>query len=176
MQINQLGSNKGHTFLGIDPGSVYTGYAVLHCQQNGNIAYIDSGRISCGRADFSQRLCILYAELKKVIQTHSPDFCAIEELFVHKNPMSALKLGHARGVALLLCAQLTPNPVVSIPARQIKQALTGFGGAGKEQIQYMVRAILRLEFTPSTDEADALAIAWVLCEQQRRVRQLKGVT
>ncbi len=143
--------------LGIDPGSVYTGYGIVKFANNKPI-HIISDRISCGRGEFHNRLEQIYTELTELLQSHQPDMIAIESVFVQKNAMSALKLGHARGVAMLACTQ-SQKKIYEYAPRQIKKAITGYGAAQKAQMQYMMRAILNLNYTPSEDAADALAVA-----------------
>ena len=143
--------------LGLDPGSVYTGYGIIE-HHNGNSKALICDRIACGRGDFSERLEKIYSELQKVIEEYKPHQAAIESVFVQKNAMSALKLGHARGVAMVVCA-LHQMPISEYTPRQVKKAITGYGAAEKSQMQFMIRATCKLAFTPSEDAADALAVA-----------------
>ena len=143
--------------LGIDPGSRATGYGVVE-QTSAGIAYVASGCIRPGSGPFVERLGEIYRGMTELLATYRPDEVAIEEVFIAANPASSLKLGQARGVAIaaVVGCQL---PVAEYAARRVKQAVVGTGRASKDQVQHMVRAILRLPGAPSADAADALAIA-----------------
>lgn len=143
--------------LGIDPGSRITGYGVIDVFQ-GKPRYVASGCIRTRDAALEQRLAQIYAGLAEVVGEYRPDSVSIERVFMAKNPDSALKLGQARGVALV-CMANHGLTVAEYAARQVKQAVTGQGAADKAQVQHMVTAILRLSDTPQEDAADALAIA-----------------
>ncbi|MDH3353649.1 MAG: crossover junction endodeoxyribonuclease RuvC [Chromatiales bacterium] len=143
--------------LGIDPGSRITGFGLIEI--NGSkLNYVESGCIRTGGGEFPGRLKIIFEEMVTVVETYKPDVVAIERVFMHRNPDSALKLGQARGAAI--CAAVTNNLEVSeySPA-EIKRATVGKGNANKEQVQHMVKALLNLPGTPQEDAADALAIA-----------------
>ncbi|MCG6657091.1 crossover junction endodeoxyribonuclease RuvC [Halomonas campisalis] len=144
--------------LAIDPGSRITGYGVLDV--SGSVPrYVASG---CVRIDVAQpvaqRLAQVYAGISELVAVHGPGEFAIERVFMSKNADSALKLGQARGAAIV-CAANHGLPVSEYGPRQIKQAVTGSGAADKTQVQHMVAAILGLSGTPQADAADALAIA-----------------
>lgn len=143
--------------LGIDPGSRITGYGVLDVATP-KPRYVASGCIRLQEVELSQRLARIYAGIAELIALYRPGELAIEQVFMAKNPDSALKLGQARGSAIV-CAANHGLPVSDYGPRQIKQAVTGSGGATKEQVQHMVVAILGLDGTPQADAADALAIA-----------------
>ena len=143
--------------LGIDPGSVYTGFALIKRESKG-CQYVDSGRIRLGTGDFAQRLALLYAQLKSLVSTYKPSVLALESVFVSKNVQSALKLGQARAIPLLLAGEFA-MAVCEYSPRQVKKNITGSGSAEKAQVQFMVRRLLALTANPSEDEADALAIA-----------------
>ncbi|MDN6321651.1 MAG: crossover junction endodeoxyribonuclease RuvC [Halomonas sp.] len=143
--------------LGIDPGSRVTGYGVIDVI-GVKPCYVASGCIRTAEGSLEQRLAQIYAGLSEVVGLHRPNEVAIERVFMAKNPDSALKLGQARGAALVCMANHGLN-LAEYAARQIKQAVTGQGGADKEQVQHMVSAILLLSATPQADAADALAIA-----------------
>lgn len=143
--------------LGIDPGSRITGYGVLDV--GGPMPrYVASGCIRLQGDDLAQRLAQAYAGISELIALHRPGEFAIEQVFMSKNADSALKLGQARGTAIV-CAANHGLPVSEYGPRQIKQAVTGTGSASKSQVQHMVVAILGLDGTPQADAADALAIA-----------------
>ncbi|GLP96160.1 crossover junction endodeoxyribonuclease RuvC [Paraferrimonas sedimenticola] len=143
--------------LGIDPGSRITGYGVIKVQ--GKLTeYLGSGCIRTGDGPLPERLDVIFRGVSELIQQYQPDEFAIEQVFMAKNPDSALKLGQARGAAIVAASQ-AKLPVSEYAARLIKQALTGTGGADKVQVQHMVTHILRLPAKPQADAADALAVA-----------------
>ena len=151
--------------LGIDPGSVITGYGVITLPGR-DCKLIECGviRTKSGQA-LSDRLKRIYDGLCQVMDTYNPDQVAIESMFAGRHPQAALTLGHARGVALLAVVNHA-LPVSEYAPREVKMAVVGVGGASKEQVQYMVRAILKLPRVPTpADAADAVAIA--LCHAQR---------
>ena len=144
--------------LGIDPGSRLTGFGVIE-SKGSKLRYITSG---CIRIDISQdlafRLKQIFECVNQIIEDNHPDEFAIEQVFMGKNADSALKLGQARGSAIVAAA--TKNlPVSEYAARAVKQAVTGKGSAEKEQVQHMVQILLNLPGKPQADAADALAIA-----------------
>lgn len=144
--------------LGIDPGSRATGYGVIEVQGRRE-RIIDCGRIRSIEGTMAERLKTIFEEITAVIARHRPDAAALEETFVNRvNAASALVLGQARGAAFcaLGAAGLT---VAEYAPSQVKQAVTGSGRADKQQVQQMVRLLLKLEVTPVTDAADALAVA-----------------
>lgn len=143
--------------LGIDPGSRVTGYGVIDVV-GVKPCYVASGCIRTAEGALEQRLAQIYAGLSEVVGLHGPSQVAIERVFMAKNPDSALKLGQARGAAMV-CMANHGLGLAEYAARQIKQAVTGQGGADKEQVQHMVTAILQLSASPQADAADALAIA-----------------
>jgi len=143
--------------LGIDPGSRITGYGVLDVTRS-TPRYVASGCIRTQADDLAQRLAQIYAGIAELIAVHCPGEFAIEQVFMSKNADSALKLGQARGTAIV-CAANHGLPVNEYGPRQIKQAVTGSGNADKTQVQHMVAAILGLDGMPQADAADALAIA-----------------
>lgn len=142
--------------LGIDPGSVATGFGVI--ERSGNrLAHVAHGTIRPPRgAPIQQRLALIFTELQAVIEQHRPDRAVIEAVFVSASPRSALVLGQARGVALAALGAASV-PVGELAAREIKKAVVGTGAATKSQIQAMVSELLRLEVRPPSDAADALA-------------------
>lgn len=158
--------------LGIDPGTATTGYGLVHETPEGNLAVCDYGVILTP-ADMSQekRLLLLYERLMEIILLHRPDQGAVEKLFFQRNVTTALAVGQARGVILLGLAQHA-LPVAEYTPMEIKQAVSGYGGADKQQVQSMVQAILQLSEIPRPDDAaDALAVA--ICHiQNYRMRAL----
>ncbi|MGB5325858.1 MAG: crossover junction endodeoxyribonuclease RuvC [Pseudomonadales bacterium] len=144
--------------LGIDPGSQVTGYGLVACA-GGVPRYLASGCIRLvGEPSMSARLERLYRSLQEIASEYQPTEAAIEQVFVGKSASSALKLGQARGVAMLAAAQ-SGLPVFEYAARAIKQAVAASGAADKAQVQAMVVRLLNLNGTPAADAADALAVA-----------------
>ena len=144
--------------FGIDPGSRVTGYGLI--ESNGNQSkYIDSGIIKTSEKIFPERLRIIYTEIQNLVVHHQPDVISIENVFMHKNADSALKLGQAKAAAI--CGTFKINvSVFEYAAREVKQAVVGTGAAEKEQVQQMVRIILGIKNKElKLDESDALAIA-----------------
>ncbi len=143
--------------LGIDPGSRITGFGIIE-RSEGRVTYVESGCIRTGNGEFAERLKVIFDSVRDVVAIYRPEEVAIERVFMHKNPDSALKLGQARGAAL--CAVMAEGLKVSeyTPA-EVKQATVGKGNAAKAQIQHMVQALLKLPGTPQEDAADALAVA-----------------
>jgi len=157
--------------LGIDPGSRATGYGVIE-KQGSRLRFLACGVIRVtDRYTFSQRLKIIFDGLCEVIKEHSPEAAAVEDVFVAVNPRSALKLGHARGVAVL-AAMNHGLEVHDYTPRMVKQAVVGYGQADKHQMQQMVRVLLNLSSSPSADAADALAVA--ICHANRSVLNQSG--
>ena len=158
--------------LGLDPGSQRTGFGIIDCG-GGAERHVCSGCIEVSGAQMVARLQRIYAAIRTLVDEHRPDVIAIERVFIHRNPDSALKLGQARGVALCAAATLGAS-VHEYAPRAIKLAVTGFGGAAKPQVALMVRTLLKLPGTPRADAADALAVA--LCHAQtRRLSSLGAV-
>jgi crossover junction endodeoxyribonuclease RuvC len=158
--------------LGVDPGTLMTGYGVIQATERGARAL--EYDVIKNRSDRSMplRLKAIYAALSEVIDRHHPDEFAIETAFYGKNAQSALKLGHARGVSIL-AAVSREIPTSEYSPRAIKKAVVGNGAASKEQVQAMVIALLRLKETPKLfDATDALAVA--LCHYQRSRHPVPG--
>ena len=144
--------------IGIDPGSRYTGIGVIEYTQK-QLNYLYSARICCStKAPLGQRLLEINQCLSKVLKTYQPSQAAIESVFYAKNARSALVLGHARGVALMLLHQYC-DIVQEYAPRLIKQTITGLGNANKDQVQFMCKKLLNLDTALSEDAADGLAIA-----------------
>jgi len=143
--------------LGIDPGSRITGYGVIESDGRKSV-HIASGCIKLGNGELPQRLGEIYRAVSQVILDYGPTEMAVEEVFVSKNPSSALKLGHARGAAV--CAGVMAGlEIAEYTPRRIKQAVVGTGAADKEQVQHMIKLILQLNEKLAADQADALAVA-----------------
>ncbi len=145
--------------LGIDPGTATTGYGLVQETPDG-IQLRTYGIISTPPdLSLEKRLFQLYQELKGLILLHRPESAAVEKLFFQRNVTSALSVGHARGVALLAIAEQN-IPVSEYSPLEVKQAVVGYGGADKNQIQHMVKALLEMDEIPRPDDAaDALAVA-----------------
>ncbi|MGX3067387.1 crossover junction endodeoxyribonuclease RuvC [Ursidibacter arcticus] len=143
--------------LGIDPGSRVTGYGVIR-QVGRHLEYLGSGAIRTSVEDMPTRLKRIYASITEIITQFQPDMFAIEQVFMAKNPDSALKLGQARGTAIVAAVN-QDLPVFEYAARLVKQTVVGIGSADKVQVQEMVTRILQLSAKPQADAADALAIA-----------------
>lgn len=150
--------------LGIDPGSRVTGYGIIR-ENNRKLEYIDSGCIRTADGELSQRLLEIFNGICHLMETFTPNEVAIEEVFMHENPSSALKLGHARGVAMVACASHRVK-VCEYSPREVKLSLVGYGAAQKEQVKHMVVNLLMLNSAPQSDAADALGIA--ICHSHMR--------
>lgn len=151
--------------LGIDPGSRITGYGIIR-EYNNKLQYVDSGCIRTTAGDFSSRLLQIFDGICQLMDEYRPNEVAIEQVFMHKNPNSALKLGHARGVAMVACA--SHRIVVNeYSAREVKQSVVGYGAAEKSQVKQMVVNLLMLSKEPQNDAADALGIA--ICHIHNRL-------
>ncbi|OCG24528.1 crossover junction endodeoxyribonuclease RuvC [Gilliamella sp. HK2] len=143
--------------LGIDPGSRLTGYGVIR-QTGRQLSYLGSGCIRTSVDDLPTRLKRIYAGVSEIILQFQPDIFVIEQVFMARNADSALKLGQARGAAIV--AAVNNNlPVFEYAARLVKQCVVGTGAADKKQVQHMVKLLLKLPASPQADAADALAIA-----------------
>ncbi|MGK2946871.1 MAG: crossover junction endodeoxyribonuclease RuvC [Candidatus Malihini olakiniferum] len=147
--------------LGIDPGSRITGYGIIR-QKGEQLSYIGSGCVRTAVDDLPTRLKLIYSGVSEIITQFQPDYLAIEQVFMAKNADSALKLGQARGVAIVAGVN-QELPIFEYAARQVKQTVVGTGAAEKSQVQHMVRTLLRLSTNPQADAADALAIAITHC-------------
>ena len=144
--------------IGIDPGSRVTGYGIID-NGHGQLQFVACGVIKTdARQSFSLRLNEIFEGINEVVQLHGPTIAAVEDVFLAANPMSALKLGHARGAAVVAVMQ-NGLSVYDYSARAVKRAVVGYGHAEKGQVQHMVRILLGLSGTPSSDAADALAVA-----------------
>ena len=157
--------------LGIDPGLTSTGWAIIEVR-GFQISALTSGVIKSSPATpLARRLGDLYDALSEVMQDYKPDEVAVEETFVNQNPASALKLGHARGIALAAPARLG-LPVYEYAPNQIKKSLVGVGHADKKQVQHMVSLLLPDAQFKTADAADAFAIA--ICHTHNRPTSLQG--
>lgn len=153
--------------LGIDPGIADTGYGVIK-KTGDHYSLVDYGSIKTpAKTDLSERLVSLHNELESIIKKYQPEIIGVEELFFAKNVKTAITVAHARGV-ILLTAKEQNCTVREFTPLQVKQALIGYGRADKNQIQQMIKTILKLKEIPRPDDAaDALAIA-VCCGQTKK--------
>lgn len=158
--------------LGIDPGSRITGYGIVEDTPQG-VRYIASGSIRADAENFPERLKRIFDGVTELVEQFQPQQLAIEQVFMHKNADSALKLGQARGAAIC-AAQAAGLPVFEYAARQVKQAIVGKGSAEKDQVQHMVKILLGVTGTLQVDAGDALGVC--LChahyqQTRRRIQQ-----
>ena len=159
--------------IGIDPGSRYTGYGVVE-KRGATISYVASGRINATKAaDFAERLEVIYAGICSVLEENVCEAAAIESIFTARNAMSSLKLGHARGVALLGLRQ-AGLPIAEYAPAAVKLAVAGHGRAKKEHVKMMVKNILGIRARLSEDAADALAVAVCHCQSVDFHRRLRS--
>jgi len=151
--------------LGLDPGTAITGYGIVEPRGDGSYRAVAFGALRTpARQPLPRRLLSLYEQLRAVLAEYTPQAVAVEKLFVQRNLRSALSVGQARGVLLLAAAQ-AGLPVAEYTPTEVKSALTGYGGADKQQMQRMVQMLLGLGQRPRPDDvADALAVA--LCHAQ----------
>lgn len=150
--------------LGIDPGSRVTGYGIIQ-EKHQHLIYLDSGCIRTSVSNLGQKLLEIFNGITQLMQMHTPHEIAVEQVFMHQNPNSALKLGHARGAAMVAVAQYQ-SKIYEYSARTIKQAVVGSGSADKNQVKHMVITLLKLNRDPQNDAADALAVA--ICHSHSR--------
>ena len=155
--------------LGLDPGSRRTGYGVIDCGPSRH-TQLANGCIVAGTGALSERLRCIFEGVQSLIERFKPDEIAVERVFLNRNVDSALKLGHARGAAL--CAVPGKLPVFEYAPRAIKLAVVGFGGAEKEQVAHMIRALLGVEGRIPADASDALAVA--VCHANSRRLSMLG--
>ncbi len=158
--------------LGIDPGSRITGYGIVTREGN-RLLHVDNGAIfTDAQKDFPLRLQRIYRGLTEIIEQHRPDVMAVENIFFATNVQSALKLGQARGAAIV--AGVTAGlPVYEYTALQVKQAVVGHGRAAKEQVQKMLKVLLNLPEIAQEDASDALAVA-VCHAHSEKLGSLRG--
>src|SRR4030042_1471896 len=146
--------------IGIDPGTATTGFGVIREEPDGSLTILDYGVIQT-KSNLSQaeRLVLLFKRIKEIIILHRPDMGAVEKLFFERNVRTALSVGQARGVILLAMAE-SKLQIGEYTPLEVKQAVAGYGGADKNQVQQMVKTILGLKEIPHPDDAaDALAVA-----------------
>jgi crossover junction endodeoxyribonuclease RuvC len=149
--------------LGLDPGSLRTGFGVIDCDA-GSLTIVAQGCIATSGGPMADRLRVIHARVMELIELHRPQEVAVERVFLSKNPDSALKLGQARGAAL--AAIPAALGVHEYAPRAVKLAVVGVGGAEKSQVAHMVKQLLRVDLRLAADAADALAIA--ICHAHTR--------
>jgi crossover junction endodeoxyribonuclease RuvC len=154
---SRTGLSQPVRILGLDPGSVVTGFGVVDVAPAGT-TYLASGSIRAGRGGLADRLQLIFRHVTELVETYTPGEVAIERVFMHANPDSALKLGQARGAALCAAGRGGAS-IHEYTPREVKLAVTGTGAAEKTQVQHMVKALLGLQGRLAADAADALAIA-----------------
>jgi crossover junction endodeoxyribonuclease RuvC len=160
--------------LGVDPGTAITGWGIVE-DHGDSLASIAYGVITTtSGTPLPQRLQTIYQGLTEIIAGWRPECSALEELFFSKNAKTALAVGHGRGAAMLALANAR-LPITEYKPLEVKQAITGYGGADKLQMQLMVKLLLHLDELPRPDDAaDALAVA--ICHlHSARLRQLEGI-
>ena len=150
--------------LGIDPGLIQTGFGLINIKNNNEIKLIDYGIIKPLLKDtLPKRLLTIFYDICEIIKIHKPQIFVIEDIFYGKNVKSAMRLGQARGAAMVAAAT-NEIPIYEYSARKVKQSITGNGNAHKEQVQFMVKVRLGMDKMPEPiDASDALAVA--LCHQ-----------
>ncbi len=158
--------------LGIDPGSRKTGFGIIN-YAGGKSEYITSGVIRLPEAELPERLGIIYDGVTELVNLHCPQELAVEQVFMAKSAGSALKLGQARGAAIVACVAQGMQ-VAEYSARQIKQSVVGTGAADKSQVQHMVKMLLQLPAEPAEDAADALAAALCHAHTQQSMINMAG--
>ena len=152
--------------IGIDPGLTKTGVGIIDVTGS-SLSYVSSRTIRTNpKDDLSDRLLYLHANLMEIIQEFKPELSAIEETFVNKNPISSLKLGHARGTLMLTLA-ICGLKVYEFSATSVKKSVVGVGRADKDQIKMMIKVLLPKSQVEREDEADALAVA-ICCNANYR--------
>lgn len=160
----------GRRILGIDPGSLVTGWGIVESFGN-SLSHVACGTIAtAGAQTQGARLSRIYRGIQQIIVRHHPDGVSLEKVFFARNPQSALKLGQARGVALLAAAE-NQLDVYEYSSNEIKSAVVGYGHATKEQVQKMVASLLHVSEKIAADAADALAAA--VCHVHRQAFQAR---
>jgi len=146
--------------IGVDPGTAITGYGLVRDDEHGKLVAVDFGVITTpSNLPMPERLLQIYQRLRELLSRYHPESGAVEKLFLQRNVRTAISVGQGRGIALLALAE-AGIPVAEYTPLEIKQAVTGYGGAEKMQVQQMVKYILELSEIPRPDDAaDALAVA-----------------
>ncbi len=159
--------------LGIDPGSRKTGYGLISTSSS-EYSYLASGVIRINESfSLPERLKVIFDSISEIIELHQPQEFAIEQVFMAKSAGSALKLGQARGAAIVAAVN-HDLPVSEYEARKVKQSVVGTGAADKSQVQHMVKSLLKLTQSPQEDAADALAVALCHINTQQHMIRMAG--
>ena len=161
--------------IGIDPGTATTGFGLVRENENGNLESVDYGVIeTSSKLPISERLTVIYHKLIEVVNLHRPESGAVEKLYFQINVRTAISVGQGRGVAMLALAESGVDVVEYTPL-EIKQAVSGYGRADKNQIQQMVRVLLELKDIPRPDDAaDAVAVAICHIHSKKSMRLFKN--
>ncbi|QIE55312.1 crossover junction endodeoxyribonuclease RuvC [Pikeienuella piscinae] len=149
--------------IGIDPGLRRTGWGVIERREGGRLSHVASGVVATQAGDLAPRLAVLAAGLRAVLAAHAPQIASVEKTFVNRDPAGALKLGHARAIALLVPAEAGLS-VFEYAPNEVKKTVVGVGHAEKAQVAHMVKILLPGAAPGGADAADALAIA--ICHAQ----------
>ena len=160
--------------LGIDPGSRITGYGII-ALQGSHLKHLHHGTVQIRSEVTADKLEQIFSELSQVISDYQPHCAAIEQVFMHHNFQAALKLGQARGAAMVAAAN-RGLAVYEYSAKQVKLATVGYGAANKAQVQHMIKTLMRLDKTPPEDAADALAVALCHANRQHMSKRLAAAT
>ena len=158
--------------LGIDPGSQKTGFGLIS-HLGSRSEYVTSGIIRLPRTGLPERLKIIFDSVSEIVEQYCPQELAIEEVFMARDAKAAIKLGQARGAAIVACVNKA-MPVYEYSAKSIKLAVVGTGNADKQQVQHMVKTLLKLPEAPGEDAADALATALCHAHTQQSMIKLAG--
>lgn len=158
--------------IGIDPGTASTGFGLVREDSAGNLSAVEYGVIrTLPGQSMPDRLLGLYQDIQQLLTLHRPETSAVEKLFFQRNVRTAMAVGQGRGIVLLALAE-AGIPVVEFAPSEVKQAISGYGGAEKKQVQEMVKILLNLKTLPQPDDAaDALALA-ICCLHSRRMQAL----
>ena len=160
--------------LGVDPGSLKTGFGVIdNCGTRNH--YVTSGVIRLPGGSLPERLKAIFDSITQIIEEYQPSEAAVEQVFVSKSAGSALKLGQARGAAIVAAVHKA-LPVFEYEARKVKQSVVGTGAADKHQVQQMVKHLLKLPAVPQEDAADALGVALCHAHSRTTLSGLETVT
>lgn len=159
--------------LGLDPGSLRTGFGIIDCDARGEV-HVASGCVQVRGTNMALRLHQIHRRLVELVEEYRPDEVAIERVFIHRNPDSALKLGQARGAALT-AAVAGGAAVFEYAPRAVKLAVVGHGGADKAQVAHMVQVLLSIGEPATADVSDALAIALCHAHARRSVGRLAAM-
>jgi crossover junction endodeoxyribonuclease RuvC len=162
--VRSAPNNKVRRILGLDPGTIRFGWGVIEMRSPVAVNHVAHGIIRGGDGELAGRLCRIEAGIEAILERYQPEEVVLEALFFAKDAQAAAKLGHARGVAMLVCARNT-LPITEYPPARIKLAIAGHGRADKVQIARTVQVILKLGIVPQSDAADALAAAIALARR-----------